>query len=259
MALTHSEALELIRKKLVMDHDATKDGTATVDSERIIREVAEAQTAENISNARLAKILRCSTATWSQIRGGKYKGDTLEYVKRARMWLEDAAARHEEPETPFVKTTIAGQILGVAKRAAEMPCIGLVIARSGVGKTASLLEFARLRPQRAVYLQAGEMLASPVMLLGEIAAKLGIPLVVVSSHPDESEARKNTEAAERYLHRFGAEVAAVPTADHPEKAILDSAREHACNLIVMGAYGHTHIRELILGTESRSLYLSRKP
>lgn len=104
-------------------------------------------------------------------------------------------------------------------------------------------------PSRALIAYDGSSHAYDAMHdAGEIAAKLSIPLLVVSSHPDEGEARKRTEEAERYLHRFGAGVATVSTTEHPERAILDAAKEHACNLIVMGAYGHTHIRELILGS-----------
>jgi len=110
------------------------------------------------------------------------------------------------------------------------------------------------QPGRALIAYDGSSHAYDAMhSAGEIAAKLGIPLVVVASHPEEEEARRRTQAAEKYLQRFGAQVKAVATTVRPEEAILRTAKEEACDLVVMGAYGHTHIRELILGSTTEQV------
>ena len=38
--------------------------------------------------------------------------------------------------------------------------------------------------------------------------------------------------------------------DHPYHAIIDTARENDCDLIVMGSHGHGGIKRLMLGSET---------
>ncbi|MBI2194317.1 MAG: universal stress protein [Planctomycetes bacterium] len=104
-------------------------------------------------------------------------------------------------------------------------------------------------PARALLAYDGSSHAYDAMhAAGEIIEKIRVPLLVLSSHPDLAEAEKKALAGQRYLRRYGAEVEALPTTEHPEDAILRVARERQCGLILMGAYGHTRIRELILGS-----------
>ena len=88
---------------------------------------------------------------------------------------------------------------------------------------------------------------------GEIAMMMKIPLVVVAAHPDKGEAEEMAKAAERYLLRYEAEVSTIATDSHPEEAILETARDEQCNLIIMGAYGHSRIRELVLGSTTEQV------
>ena len=39
----------------------------------------------------------------------------------------------------------------------------------------------------------------------------------------------------------------------PDQVILTKAEELACDLIVVGAYGHSRIREMILGSTTQNL------
>jgi len=64
--------------------------------------------------------------------------------------------------------------------------------------------------------------------------------------------------ARAILERFAAEAenAGVPCGtvivvdDHPHHAIIDTARENDCDLIVMGSHGHGGIKHLMLGSET---------
>tara|TARA_B100001013_G_C24576243_1_gene428703 strand:- start:294 stop:608 length:315 start_codon:yes stop_codon:yes gene_type:complete len=83
---------------------------------------------------------------------------------------------------------------------------------------------------------------------GEVSVTLNIPLPVVSAHPDQKEAERRTEAARRYLKRYGADARTVASTKHAEEAILSIEKEDDHGLIVMGAYGHSRILELVLGS-----------
>ena len=153
------------------------------EQKRIVKQVVELQAAETISHSAVARILGCSPSVWSQVRNGKYKGDREEYLRRARQWLGRRQLRCEEPETTFAQTSIARYILTVCRRATDMPTIGLVMTRSGAGKTAALLEFRKREGRNCVYVSAGQCLSSNRALLGEIAAKLDLPLQLNTVSP----------------------------------------------------------------------------
>ncbi len=154
---------------------AAREGELTAtERERILKRVVEIQAAEEISDAAVARIIGCGRSTFSQIRRGRYKGDTQRYLRKARQWLEDRDARAATPRTEYVETTVGRLIMTVCRRAWQMPCIGLVITPSGAGKTSALTEFARRRGERAMYIQAGQAASSMLGLIGEIAERLGL-------------------------------------------------------------------------------------
>jgi len=153
--------------------DATRELSGQEQSE-IVRRVREAQAADGISNETIAQILQCSSSTWSQIRNGKYAGDTESYLRAARSWLDRKALGAEVPDTTFVKTSIAHQIMMVCSRAWSMPTVGLVITPTGLGKTSALREVKRTHGRRCIYVQAGQMMRTPLGLLGELALQLNV-------------------------------------------------------------------------------------
>lgn len=63
------------------------------------------------------------------------------------------------------------------------------------------------------------------------------------------------DAAARYLSRHGieAEIVQRPPDGSVADALLDAAREFAAGLIVMGGYGHSRLREFVLGGATRDL------
>lgn len=161
-------------EQLSMDRDDQHAALTDKARASILSRAAEVQAAEGISNAAVARILGVSAAVWSQVKRRVYKGNADHTIRLARAWLADRTQRAEVPEVEFAATSLARQMMAVCRRAAEMPCVGLVVTRSGLGKTAALREFARRRPHRTVYLQAGEMFSCRVALLEEIAAALGV-------------------------------------------------------------------------------------
>jgi nucleotide-binding universal stress UspA family protein len=94
------------------------------------------------------------------------------------------------------------------------------------------------------------------------ALSLGTEMTILTVAPQESEA-----AATQSLHAAVAQAAARGLKAHPQLAhghpeveILAHAEKLGADLIVMGAYGHTRIREFILGsTTSHVLRQARVP
>ncbi|CAD7842003.1 MAG: Universal stress protein family, tandem domain [Olavius algarvensis Gamma 3 endosymbiont] len=86
-------------------------------------------------------------------------------------------------------------------------------------------------------------------------------VVVLSSEPDDSDtsiARSHPHADElaRFLESHGIESISSGISDMdigPSDAILGQAAEMNADLIVMGAYGHARLREIILGGVTRDL------
>jgi nucleotide-binding universal stress UspA family protein len=93
---------------------------------------------------------------------------------------------------------------------------------------------------------------------GELAVKLVIPLVTVSAHSSLEKAEEHCQAAEKYLSRYGVDVKTIASDGNAEDAILATLDEEDCDLLVMGAYGHTRIRELILGSTTEHVMRKAK-
>jgi len=93
---------------------------------------------------------------------------------------------------------------------------------------------------------------------GELAMKLNIPLVAVSAHPIQKKAQEHCQAAEKYLSRYGVEVKTIARSGDAEEAILTVLDEENCDLLIMGAYGHSMIRELILGSTTEQVMRQAK-
>ncbi len=87
-----------------------------------------------------------------------------------------------------------------------------------------------------------------LQMAGFFAAKLGIPIVLLTVHDSERMQNKNLLEAQTYLEPYEVELEAVGTSGAPEKEILKTAKNQKCDLIIMGAYGHSRIREAILGS-----------
>ncbi len=81
-----------------------------------------------------------------------------------------------------------------------------------------------------------------------MAEKLEIPVVLLTSHHDEVIASELMHEALSYFHPYNVIVEEVTTKGHPDKDILKVQEEKKCDLIIMGAYGHSRIREAIIGS-----------
>jgi len=85
-------------------------------------------------------------------------------------------------------------------------------------------------------------------LAATFAAGLDLPLVVVAVGSDAQEGRATLAEAESYLEPHRLRTKAVLEGGSPVDGILQVCRREGCDLIVMGAYGHSRVRELFVGS-----------
>jgi nucleotide-binding universal stress UspA family protein len=78
---------------------------------------------------------------------------------------------------------------------------------------------------------------------------------IVSVHSDHQEAARHAESARKFLGYHGVE--AIPHAEEataaPANVILDHVRRFGAGLLVMGAYGQPVLRELLVGSATRTI------
>ncbi|MCX6900844.1 MAG: universal stress protein [Verrucomicrobia bacterium] len=110
-------------------------------------------------------------------------------------------------------------------------------------------KFRELRQVLVAYdgsAQSSKSLQVAVELCQALGLKLSIVTVVPA--PPEMGVNDAMEDAVRTAKDHGIEPSAETLVGHPEQQILECTERRRADLIVMGAYGHTRIRELILGS-----------
>jgi nucleotide-binding universal stress UspA family protein len=93
-------------------------------------------------------------------------------------------------------------------------------------------------------------------LAATLAAGLDLPLVAVCVSSDEREGRVILGEAEAYLEPHKLQLKAVLETGSPVEAILQVAQHESCDLIIMGAWGHSRVRELFLGSTTDGILRS---
>lgn len=89
----------------------------------------------------------------------------------------------------------------------------------------------------------------------ELAMALNVPLVLltVAENEGHEQARAVVEDGMRLVRAHECAAAQLVVEGRPDQVILTQAEELACDLIVVGAYGHSRIREMILGSTTQNL------
>lgn len=81
----------------------------------------------------------------------------------------------------------------------------------------------------------------------------GLPALLATAGSDTPEARRQLEDARRVLAGAGFHVETELAAGDPEDVLPALVAGHAPTLLVMGAYGHARIRQLIVGSTTTTL------
>jgi nucleotide-binding universal stress UspA family protein len=85
-------------------------------------------------------------------------------------------------------------------------------------------------------------------LAAYFSKRLAIPLTILVVDDDEEKGRTIGERAREYVTSYQIPVAIRHQSGKPAESIISVSAEADFGLVAMGAYGHTRIRELILGS-----------
>lgn len=157
--------------------------TATyTDSKSLAEKVKAHLEATGTSIAALASAINYSRTTVSRYLGGKYDSDTkdielrlAEYLARhtgEEITLPGASKPTQSKRPRFFESRDAKAVLGVCQSCQEYIGLGIVVGRSGYGKTHTLKEYAKL--PRVAYIECDDTMSSRD-LVEAIEKSLGIP------------------------------------------------------------------------------------
>ena len=161
----------------------TAEQTATyTTSKPLAQQINDYLAATRTSIANLAnEIPGYSRPTISRYLSGKYEGDITAIEQLLAEWLARRTGEAVDvPERPgktgrkpaFLETRDAVNVLGVCQSCQEYIGLGIVVARSGYGKTYSLRQYAKL--PRVAYIECDDTMSSRD-LVEAIEKSLGIP------------------------------------------------------------------------------------
>jgi nucleotide-binding universal stress UspA family protein len=90
------------------------------------------------------------------------------------------------------------------------------------------------------------------------ALKAELTILTVAETNDPKEASKISQDAVELVKAHGIQAMNFVVAGKPASVILENARDRRCDLIVVGAYGHSRIREMILGSTTAHMITKSK-
>ena len=94
----------------------------------------------------------------------------------------------------------------------------------------------------------------------ELAQALKVELVIltVAETDDQKWANEISKDAVELVKAHGIQALSLVVKGKPAATILEKTRDERCNLIVVGAYGHSRIREMILGSTTAQIITKSK-
>ncbi len=81
-----------------------------------------------------------------------------------------------------------------------------------------------------------------------MTSALGLPLTVLHVVRDGTTDPRVLDEARRYLESYAVEVRYTTVAGHPHERISDAIADGEHDLVFIGAYGHSRIIEMVLGS-----------
>jgi nucleotide-binding universal stress UspA family protein len=86
-----------------------------------------------------------------------------------------------------------------------------------------------------------------------LAGTLSLPVTVVCVSSDSRSGHGLLDEAESFLEPHGIKATKVLESGPAVEGILEAAKRGGCDIIVMGAYGHSRVRELLVGSTTDGL------
>ena len=198
-------------------------------------------------------------------------------LARGRAILEDVAARLAEKTDAAVETRLRHDDLAdaVAEQDADVIVVGKRGEASGYAREhlgsnlervlrgsdkpvlVANYEFSPIERCLIAY-DGGTSIAKAVRYLSgtDASAYAGIAFHILKAGEDSPDARAELEGVAATLKQAGLTATWEIRAGEPEQAIPDVAVEKKSQMLIMGAYGHSRIRNLIIGSTTTSLVRS---
>ena len=109
------------------------------------------------------------------------------------------------------------------------------------------MQFRPITRQLLAY-DGSQRAAAAMREAAELAAALHLPLGVLHVGKDDAAIQKVLDEARRYLAAYTLEVELLARSGYANETILDVMAEQAYDLLFIGAYGHSRIIEMVLGS-----------
>lgn len=146
------------------------------DSKDLLQAVVDFLEKTKMTNTDLAKEIGYSRTAVSQYLSGKYASNPFEIELALRRFLDENKVAVKKVvdkfEQNFFITNDVGQMMAVCQSCQENKGLGIIVGRSGYGKTATLKEYAQL--DRVCYVECDDSMGSRD-LVEAIEAAIGIP------------------------------------------------------------------------------------
>ena len=127
-----------------------------------------------------------------------------------------------------------------------------VVRRSGKPVLVTPEHFHEIKTMAVAY-DGSAPAHKALKLAAELSKQAAWPLSVVMVTADRTLEENISKKAEALLSDFKMESAAMILTGKEEKALLQFIREGTVELLVMGAYGHNRLRELLVGSTTSSV------
>ncbi len=189
--------------------------------------------------------------------------------ERGKAALESFAERCEKAGVPFESQQVVGSVPHVLAEKSELADL-LVMGRGGehgewlnglLGSTTEAVvrhadcpvlvtgrEQARLERILVAY-DGSSHARNALQFATSMGEAWSVPFEVLMIGDDGCEALM--EEARTYLEAHALEIEYTVLEGDPRDVIVDYSKEHETDLIVMGAYGHSRVRELLLGSTTQ--------
>jgi nucleotide-binding universal stress UspA family protein len=113
----------------------------------------------------------------------------------------------------------------------------------------SPLRFREIRRALLAY-DGSDRAARAMRAAAEFASTLAIPLVVITAASDQQRGERTLEVARSYLSPYAIQADFKLVKAHAHEAIVSSVNEFDAGLLFIGAYGHSRIREMVIGSNT---------
>jgi nucleotide-binding universal stress UspA family protein len=101
----------------------------------------------------------------------------------------------------------------------------------------------------------GKSVGQAIHYLSSVPLLAGVPVTLLTAAREGEAARAGLKDVARHLTASGLELSTETRKGDASTVILDAATELEADLIVMGAYGHSRMRELIVGSTTTEVLL----